>query len=289
MISNLKVVFFGTPSFSVPFVKAVKDSFNLIAIVTEEDKPSGRNKKIKYSPIKEFALKNDIKLLQPSKLKLIKEDLKGLDADLFVVVAYGKLIPDEIINLPNYKSINVHPSDLPCFRGPAPMQYALLNGNKETAISVMLIDRKMDHGPILAKEIIKIDINDNYFDLEKNVLIIGPNLLTKTISKYISGEIKPTKQTGVVSYCPLIKKEDALITWDESPLEIHNKIRAYVMWPKAYSIINNQRIIFLKSRLIKNRIKLDLVQLEGKKPTDWKNFTNGYKNQLPFKLTSKLV
>lgn len=208
-----------------------------------------------------------------------------------VVVAYGQIIPKRLLNIPKFGTINVHPSDLPKYRGPAPIQYALLNGDEKTAITIMKMDERMDHGPILDKKYINIDTNDNYFSLERKILQIGPIFLIKILKKYLDNNIKAKQQNHKkATFSKLIKKEDGLIDWSKSAKKIHNQIRAFTAWPKAYTILsNNKRLIFLKSKFKYGKLKPILVQLEGKKPIEWKNFLNGYKKLLSDKITKKLI
>lgn len=292
-----RVIFYGTPGFSVPFLKALveSDEFEVVGVITEPDRPAGRGNKVRQSSVSEYMdsclRRNDTKIFKPKKIIDIKSEIGNLKPDLAVVVAYGQIIPSIILNIPKYGSINVHPSDLPKYRGPSPIQSALLHGDKETAISVMKMDRKMDHGPILDKKLLKINENDDYFSLEKKILDAGPNFLAETLRKYIDKKIKSKKQNdSKATYCTMIDKEDGLIDWNKTSEEIHDKIRAYVAWPKAYTILTDgKRLIFLKSHVESGKIKPILVQLEGKKALSWEQFKNGYQKSLPNELTKRVV
>lgn len=296
-----KVIFYGTPSFSVPFLDAlIKDAdFEVVAVITEPDRKAGRGKQLKESAVAQYVNKlnysqlssnSKILIFKPYKISDIKSKIKSLKPDIGVVVAYGQIIPNEVLNIPRYESINIHPSDLPKYRGPSPIQSVLLNGNKKTAVSIMKMDQKMDHGPILDKLNIDINESDDYFTLEKKILAQSPQFLIKTLKNFISGNTKPKKQDHAkATFCKLIDKKDGLIDWKKSPSEIHNKIRAYANWPKAYTILsNNKRLIFLKSNFLDGKLIPLVVQLEGKKPITWKEFLNGYKSLLDRSVVNKI-
>jgi len=286
------IIFFGTPNFSIPFLKTLyqNSNYNIVCVVTEPDKKSGRNQQITFSPVKKFALKHNIKIYQPKKVIELKTIYKKEKVDLNIVVAYGQIIPSVILDSPKYKSINVHPSLLPKYRGPSPIQSALLNGDSNTACSIMLMDSKMDHGPILKQLIINIDINDDYSKLEKKILDVSPNFLIKTLNSYLSNKIIPLKQDdNSATITKLINKTDGLIDWTMPSRKIHNFIRAYSSWPKAYTFLNKKRLIILKSSNKNNKLIIEKVQLEGKKPMDWNEFLKGYKHKLPLALTNHLI
>jgi len=290
-MNKIKVVFFGTPRFSVPFLKALIDAdfLDVMAVVTEPDRPAGRGKIMASSPIADFAEKNHLQILKPN--RIMNNELRIMDfkPESIVVVAYGQIIPEKILKIPKYGAINVHPSDLPRYRGPAPIQAALLNGDKAMKVSVMQMDAKMDHGPVLDKLDIKIDENDNYTTLEKKILEKSPQFLINTLKKYLNNEIKPQEQDhDKATFTKMIKKEDGLIGWGKSPINIHNQIRAYCLWPKAYTFIGKKRLNILKSKIKSGKLKLELVQLEGKKPVSWSDFKNGYRNLIPCEMIDKL-
>ena len=323
-MKKTKTIFFGTPEFSVPFLKTLIDAsfLDVVAVVTEPDRPKGRGKVMTPSPVTEYSIETLKQVQGDSKIELIQSDqiinlklkIENLQPDLAVVVAYGQIIPQEILDIPKYGAINVHPSDLPKYRGPAPIQGVLLNGEKETAISVMRMDAKMDHGAILGKLPIKIDENDDYSSLEKKILNRGPEFLVKTLEMYLdycsrnimtrtknnsshirSNNIYKEQDHSKATFTKMIKKEDGLIDWNKSPLKIHNKIRAYTLWPKAYTYLSTprgctqgKRLNILKSRIASGKLYLEIVQLEGKKPTSWKEFINGYAKLISEEMLKKI-
>jgi methionyl-tRNA formyltransferase len=301
-MKKTKIIFLGTPNFAIPFLKSLinESSFDIASVITEPNRRSGRGKQLKESQVAQYVNKlnssqirsnKKILLFKPIKTYDIKSKILNLKPDIAVVVAYGQIIPDEILDIPRYGSINIHPSDLPKYRGPSPIQSALLNGDKNTKVTIMKMDAKMDHGSILDKLNIDIDENDDYSTLEKKILTQSPKFLIKTLKKYISNKIKPKKQDHkMATFCKLINKKDGLIDWNKSPKEIHNQIRAYAVWPKAYTTItNNKRLIFLKSKIVSGKLKPILVQLEGRKQMSWRQFTNGYQSKLPQSLTKVLL
>lgn len=339
-MNKFKTIFFGTPEFSVAFLQAlIKTPFlDVVAVITEPDRPKGRGKVMCESPVAQYynsnlqmypnasnsnkihrfapsfakasvGKQNDKKIiiLKPSKIVNCKLKIENLRPDVAVVVAYGQIIPQEILDIPKFKVINVHPSDLPKYRGPSPIQTALLNGEKQSMISIMKMDEKMDHGPIIDKLPINIDINDNYQSLEEKILQKGPEFLIKTINTYLnycsmseatktkdrssrsgSNNMMKTQDHTKATFSKMIKKEDGLIDWNKSPFEIHNKIRAYSAWPKAYTFIGNKRLNILKSEFSDNKLVLKIVQLEGKKPVLWNDFNNGYAKIIPKEILDKL-
>src|SRR3989338_4529192 len=190
----IKIVFFGTPDFSVPFLKElILDSdIKVVCVVTQPDKPSGRGGQLNPPSVKILAEAEQIPVLQPSSLKTdqeIEKKLHALHADLFVVVAYGKIIPKQILKIPANGCLNVHPSLLPQYRGPSPLQWAISEGEAQTGVTIMLLDEGTDTGPLLASELITLDAEETYDSLVKKVHLIGPRLLVSTLKRYLRNEI----------------------------------------------------------------------------------------------------
>ncbi len=321
-----KVVFFGTPEFSVPFLETLlKDAdFEVVGVVTGEDKKSGRGQQLKQSPIAEYLCKiqnqND-KIIESSRLrtnnnkilfnsendqnfqnnnkipvfkfnKLTADSCKlitKLQPDVGVLVAYGKIIPKEIIDLFPEGIINVHPSILPKYRGPDPLRAAILAGDNKTGISIMKLDEKMDHGPIINQTEINISNYDNLENLYEKVIKIGPDFLIKSLKLYLKGKINPKPQNHRKStYCKMIKKQDALINWNKPAIKIMQKINAFNPSPGAYTKIDNKIFKITKAQLINNKIQIKKITPEGKKNITWTQFLNGYKKNLPQKIIDKL-
>ncbi len=247
---TMRIVFFGTPKFAVPSIKKLLSSASeVIAVVTQPDKQSGRGRKAVFSPVKEEALKAGLKVLQPARVKnpeFIKE-LRLLNPFAIVVVAYGQILPPEIIHMPVHGCINIHASLLPKYRGAAPINWAIINGENTTGITTMLMDEGMDTGPILLQEDIRIEKDDTAGSLSEKLSITGADLLIETLRDLENGDLKPKPQAGEVSYAPLLKKTDGLINWSKTARELTNFIRGMNPWPGAYSFLEGKRVKILKA------------------------------------------
>lgn len=251
----MRIVFFGSPASSLPSLqKILEEGHQVELIITQPDKPSGRGGKLTPPPVKKFALEGKIGILQPEKIKkdtLAFEKIKSLDPDLIVVVAYGQIIPSSIIYLPKYHSINVHFSLLPKYRGASPVQWAILNGETKTGVTIFELNEKMDEGDILVQEEVEILPGEKAFELESRLAEKGAKLLIKTISEI--DRIKPVKQDhSQATYAPRLRKEDGRIDWRKDALFIERQVRAMTPWPSAYTFFKEKRI------KIKEGTKLDL-------------------------------
>ena len=241
----LKTIFMGTPEFAIPSLKVVNENTDLKLIFTKQDKPNSRGNKIIYSAVKSYALENDIDIIQPSKMK--DEELinliKKINPDLIVVVAYGKIIPKEIIEIPKYGIINVHSSLLPKYRGASPMHSAIINGDKETGVSIMYIEETLDSGDIILKEKCIIDEKDTLGTLHDKLKEIGAVALKKSIDLIESGKVKPEKQDDLkATFVKPISKEEEIIDWSDTKENIYNKIRGLNPFPGALTHYKNQII-----------------------------------------------
>lgn len=247
MKSKKSIVFFGTPQFSAVFLeKLIEDGFFISAVVTASDKKFGREQKIIHSPVKKVALKHAIPVLQPLKIRknahFFDEFIK-LHADLAIVVAYGKILPQDLLDIPEFGFINVHPSDLPQYRGPSPMQWSLLNGDTKSAITIMQLDAGMDTGDILFKKPITINNSENYLDLQEKCARTGSEFLSEQLPNILSGEISPIKQDDEkASYSHIIAREDGFISDFSSAKKIENMGRAYYPWPGLYLLVDGKRL-----------------------------------------------
>ncbi len=270
----LKIGFFGGEDFSVTILEEMKKAgMTPCVVVTTPDKPKGRKMELTPTPVKIWAERNNIDVLTPQKLKDgFIEKIRKYDCDLFVVASYGKIIPDEIIGLPRYKTINIHPSLLPKLRGPAPIEYMILEDQKDTGVSIMLIDALMDHGPILAQEKYNVSEWPKRQTLENELAIIGAKLLINTIPKWVNGNISPIEQDHTkATYTKKIAKEDALIDLSDDPYKNFLKIQAYSGWPRAYFIKDDKRVIITDADFKDGNLKIKRVIPEGKKETDYSN------------------
>jgi len=246
MNKSIKIVFAGTPDFAVPFLKSLIDDadFEVIGVITQPDRPSGRKQLLVPSPVKTLAAEHNIAVMQPGKLDdNYAAELKQLTPDVLVVVAYGQIIPQAVLDVPTRGAINVHPSLLPKYRGASPIQNAILNGEAETGVSIMLMDAKMDHGPILAQEKVKLNGSETNESLHDDIANKYGEFLTKTINGYLAGDIKTQPQDdNQATFCKTITKDDARIDWSKSAEVIEKKIRAYYPWPVAWASLDSKRL-----------------------------------------------
>lgn len=303
---DLRVVFMGTPIFSMKILASLlADNYNIVGIFTQPDKKIGRKQIIEKSPVKILAEKNNIPVFTPPKLDADSiEKLNELRPDLIILIAYGKILPQAILNLPKLGAINIHPSLLPKFRGPSPIQNALLNNEKITGVTIMLMNAGMDTGDILRQKEIAIEANENYLKLSDRLNALSIQTLLETLNDFLAGKIVPLKQTDDnASYCQLIKKGDGKIDWKNDSIDIiYNKYRAFASWPGIFSIWNNKRLKIHEISIIcdtslnhklgeifKNNgaicvqakngvIELQEVQLEGKSSMQISEFINGYQD-----------
>lgn len=229
----MKIVFFGTPQFAVPTLEKLLNhpEFKVLAVVTQPDKRRGRGNQLIPSPVKELALSHQLPVWQPARIKKDEETLALLQAaaaDVFVVVAYGQILSQQILDMPKIGCVNVHGSILPKYRGAAPIQWCLYHGEKETGITTMLMDAGMDTGAMLLKAETPIALLDNSLDLAKNLSVLGADLLIETLLKLQRQEIQPIPQdNSIATYASLIKKPDYLIDWSRSAIALHNQIRGF--------------------------------------------------------------
>lgn len=242
---DIRVVFMGTPEFARESLKILYEAgYNIVACFTNPDKPSGRGMKIKYSAVKEYALEKNIPIYQPKKLRNneeIIEKLKELQPDFIAVVAYGKILPKEILEIPKYGCVNVHGSLLPKYRGAAPMQWALINGEKKTGITTMFMDVGMDTGDMLLKEELEIKDEYNLQDIHDKLMVIGGNLLVKTLDGIVNKTIKREKQPQEGTYAPMITKDMTKIDFNKNAREIFNFVRGLSPFPATYMQLDDGR------------------------------------------------
>lgn len=242
----MRIIFMGTPDFAVPTLdKLFNEGHSIVAVVTQPDKPKGRGHKISISPVKEKALQLGLDVLQPTRVK--DEDfidqIKALNPDLIVVVAYGKILPSDIINLPPLGCVNVHASLLPKYRGAAPIQWSIINGEKETGITTMLMDEGLDTGDMLLKESVKIDEDMDAGTLHDVLSITGADLLQKTIEGLSDGSIKGESQEGQKSsYAPLLERKHEWINWHGSAKDINDLVRGLKPWPGATTLFKGKTL-----------------------------------------------
>lgn len=243
----MKIVFMGTPDFAVPSLKMLLDKgYDVPLVITQPDKPRGRGKKISFTPIKEYAIKKNINVIQPERIKKnteLIEKLNDINPDLIVVTAYGKILPEEMLKLPKYGCINVHASLLPKYRGAAPINWVLINGENETGISTIIMEKGLDTGDILMQCSIPISDDDNAITLHDKLSELGGKVLIKTINKLLDNTINPQKQNDEnATYAPIIEKSLGLIDWRMSAKDIRNRVRGLIPWPGTYTFYEEDLI-----------------------------------------------
>lgn len=266
----MKIIFFGTPDYVIPVLEKLNKYHEIVAVVTQSPKPVGRDKKIEYSAVDTWAHKKKIeKFFDFNKLP---------EADMGVCAAFGMIIPKSVINKFKYGIINIHPSLLPKYRGASPIQATLINGDKVTGVSIIKMDEKMDHGPVLTQfkeDVLSDDTNET---LRTRLFEKSADVLLEMIPAYVDGKIKFKNQDEEkATYTTMIKKEDAYIDLykDEQEL-IWRKFRAYTPWPGIWTRINEKRLKILKCRFENERLIIDEVQPESKNPTNWNVFRRTY-------------
>jgi methionyl-tRNA formyltransferase len=295
------IVFFGTDEFAAQTLEALANAkgFEVVSVVTQPDRPVGRKQELEKPPVKIVAEKYNIPVEQPESLK--NYSLPTTNYSLNIVYRYGLIIPQNILNIPTHGTINIHPSLLPKYRGPSPIQTAIMNGDNETAITIMLMDEKMDHGPILAQEKFAINPDDTYQTLSERMTPRVNEILLQTIPSFLSGEIKPQPQDdSVATVTKILSRDDGKIDWSKSASEIYNQYRALTPWPGVWTMWEGKRLKLLGlvpsplRRGTKGEVSLDAgriyiscsdgslevteLQLEGTKPMDAKTFLSGYRN-----------
>ena len=238
-----RIVFMGTPDFSVPVLQALAAEYEVVLAVTQPDRPKGRKKVLSPPPVKEAALELGIPVLQPEKLRDDWEKIKEAAPDLIVTAAYGQLLPKELLELPAYGCVNVHASLLPELRGGAPIHYALLQGKKETGITIMYMAEKLDAGDIISQQALTIEHNDDVGILHEKLSSIGAELLMDTLPKLFSNDIeaKPQDET-LATFASNIKRSEERIDWNRSAVEIFNHVRGLRPWPVAFTTYDEQTV-----------------------------------------------
>jgi methionyl-tRNA formyltransferase len=309
---DIKIVFMGTSSFAdIIFSSLIRDDFKVISLFTQPDKKAGRKQEIKISPTKKTAEVNNIPVFEPERFdETTIELLRNQKPDMVIVASYGKILPEDVLGLAPLGSINVHASLLPKYRGSSPIQNVLLSGEKETGVSIMLMDKGVDSGAVFAQKRVEINPDETYLELSVKLAHTGYETLKQSIELILKGQLKPKPQDeSQITLCQLIEREDGKIFWSDDAETIYNRWRAFLLWPGIFSYWENKkvnyRLKFVKitttlkdksipdtyhiGQVIKQRdsicviaesglIQLHIVQLEGKKPMEIQEFVNGYPN-----------
>jgi len=296
--TEFKIIFMGTPGFGAIILEGlIKNNYKPALVITAPDKPVGRKQILTPPLVKIIAQKYKIPVEQPKKVLNYKLQATRMKPDLIIIAAYGEIIPKEILEIPKHGCLNVHPSLLPKYRGPSPIQAVILNGDKETGTTIILIDEKMDHGPIIANRQLPIsDPKITTDELSKELAALSIDLLVEIIPKWINGEIKARPQDkSKATYTKIIKKEDGKINWKKSAIEIERQIRAFYPWPGTFTFWKGKRIKILKAEASKTAPENNLaikcgkdyliikkLQPEGKKPIEINDFLRGHPDFINF-------
>jgi methionyl-tRNA formyltransferase len=297
-----RVIFTGTSGFGIPALEMLKRDFELVAVITQPDKPMGRKGALTPPPVKEWATANGLKILQPGKIIEARDEIQALNADVMVVAAYGQIIPKDILDLPKRGSINLHGSILPKYRGASPVQAAIMNGDKETGVTLIQMDEKMDHGPIISTLSLPIDESDDYTSLHAKLALAAAKILAESLPLWVSGGIKGQEQDhNKATFTKLIKRDDARIDWTRPAREVLRKIKALNPEPGTWSTLDKKSVKIMGAEEVRTSkidlpgkvyadgpdclvkcgdysLKLTRVQAEGKNPASGQDFLNGLKN-----------
>jgi methionyl-tRNA formyltransferase len=302
-MTGRRVIFMGTPAFACPTLqKLTERTEQIVAVVTQPDRPKGRGQKLMPPPVKELALRQAIPVYQPQKVRNPEfiETIRSLKPDLIIVVAFGQILPKSLLDIPPFGCINVHASLLPRYRGAAPLNWCLINGETETGVTTMLMDPGLDTGPMLLKRSTALDENEDIVSLHDRMSVMGAELLAETLDGLYVGAIKPQPQDDALScYAPLLKKDDGLINWHQDARAIHNKVRGLAVWPSAWSYLDGQQLKVCRARVgdgcgvpgtilradrsgievacLNGSLVIHELQLSGKKQLDAASFLAGYK------------
>lgn len=249
----MKIVFMGTPDFAVPALEALIEKYGVEAVFTQPDRPKGRGKKMAFSAVKEVAVKHDIKVFQPEKLKDDREAieyLKELNPDFIIVVAFGQILTKEVLDIPRFGCINLHASLLPMYRGAAPLNWVIINGEKKSGNTTMLMDVGLDTGDMLLKDEVEITENMTAGELHDILMVRGGNLLIETIEGIVNGSLKGIKQEGETCYAKMLSKNTGKISWYNSASDIHNLIRGLNPWPIAHTTYKDENMKIYESEVL---------------------------------------
>jgi methionyl-tRNA formyltransferase len=300
----LRIVFFGTPDFAVPTLRALLRSRHpVVGVVTQPDRPRGRGQKVIASPVKTLALEQGIPVFQPDRLRdpAVAESLRGWEPDLGVVAAYGKLIPENLLELPRLGMINVHGSLLPRLRGAAPVHRAIIDGDAETGITIMRVVKNLDAGDMFARVTRPIGPDETADVVERDLAVLGASLLVQVVDQLALGTASEEPQDYMfATYAPKITREDGVIDWTLPAAFIHNRVRGLYPWPHAYTFLAGERLIIWRTRVLPEpateppgtvvavtrdaievatghggRVAIDELQAEGRRPLPTREFLAG--------------
>jgi methionyl-tRNA formyltransferase len=251
--ATIRTVFMGTPAFAVPTLDVLLQAgLNLVGVYTQPDRPKGRGQTLAAPPVKEMALRHGIPVFQPQKLRApeVVEELRALAPDLIVVVAFGQILPKSVLEIPRYGCINVHASLLPKYRGAAPINQAIIDGETETGITTMLMDVGLDTGPMLLKRALPIGPDETAGELHDRLCLLGGETMAATLQLLLRGELRSEVQDeSQTCYAAMLKKEDGRINWSQSAQQIHDRIRGLSPWPGTYTFLHGEPLKLFLTRV----------------------------------------
>ncbi|CAG0963777.1 methionyl-tRNA formyltransferase [Geobacteraceae bacterium] len=249
-MAGLRIIFMGTPDFACPtLTKLIERGENVIAVVTQPDRPKGRGQKLVPPPVKVIAEEHGIPILQPLKVRApeVIAQIRELNPDLIVVVAFGQILPQSLLDIPRHGCINIHASLLPRYRGAAPLNWCLINGETETGITTMQMDAGLDTGDMLVKRSIPIGPDEDAQSLHDRLSLLGAETIDETLDRLLAGTLTREKQdASLTCYAPMLKKEDGLIDWNREPQQIKNLVRGFTPWPGAYTTLDGKTLKLYK-------------------------------------------
>jgi len=301
-MTGWRIIFMGTPDFACPTLQGlIERGENIVAVVTQPDRPKGRGQKLMPPPVKEVAEKYGIPVYQPLKVRNpdFVDIIRELKPDAVVVVAFGQILPKTLLDIPQHGCINVHASLLPRYRGAAPLNWCIVNGETETGVTTMLMDVGLDTGDMLLSQRTPLDKNEDIVSLHDRMATMGADLLLETLDRIATGDITPQQQNSDdTCYAPMLKKEDGVISWHADARTIHNLVRGLAVWPGASTVIDNQVLKILRTRIgegsgepgtvlqaakghfevacLTGSLFLQELQLAGKKRLDSASFLAGF-------------
>jgi len=301
-MTGLRLVFMGTPEFAVPSLRKLVDlGEQVVTVVTQPDRPKGRGQRLAAPPIKLLATALSIPVLQPAKVRAPEfiEIMRGLHPDLIVVTAFGQILPKSLLEIPRFGCVNIHASLLPRYRGAAPINWSIINGETESGITIMQMDEGLDTGDLILKKTVSIGPDDDAQSLHDRLSVTGAEALKEFLGLLVSGELYPEKQDDSLSiYAPMLKKEDGCIDWQREPQSIRNLVRGLTPWPGAYTFLGEKTLKICRCRVAggegtpgtvlqadrtglviacrEGGLLVDELQLEGKKRLSVRDFLAGY-------------
>lgn len=298
----MRIIFFGSSDFAAAILKSLKDKEEVLLTVTQPDRKKGRSLEVGATPVKVMADRLGIKTIQPEDVNQedVIEHLKGLNAGLFVVAGFGQILKKDLLDVPEYYPINVHASLLPKYRGAAPINWAIADGEKETGVSIIKMNEGMDEGDIILDRVVQIDSDDDAVTLSKKLSIEGAGLLLDSIKLIKEGRVKFVRQdSSEATYAPKLKKKDGLIDWKQDAADIYNRVRAFVPWPACFTYWDKKILKIWKAKVMpgtavpgtvikvdadgivvstgKDALRIEELQLEGRCHMKAEEFTRGHK------------